>query len=37
MTDKIMFVVLVYLIVAFGLGVLIGKLIKWGQAGRKWK
>ena len=35
MTDKILLVVLLYLIVSFALGVFIGKMIKWGREGRK--
>ena len=35
MTDKIVLVVLVYLIFSFALGVFVGKMIKWGREGRK--
>jgi hypothetical protein len=31
MTDKIMFIVIGYLVVSFLLGVFLGKTIKWGQ------
>ena len=35
MTDRVVLIVLLYLIFAFALGVLIGKMIKWGREGRK--
>jgi hypothetical protein len=32
MSDKILLFVVGYMVVAFGLGVLLGKTIKWGQS-----
>lgn len=33
MSDKALLIVLVYLIVAFGLGVIVGRAIRWGRTG----